>query len=310
MKQRATAGMTLVELLVAMAIATIVGAMLMQLTLGFQSQVLVEAGRNDLYDRAERLIRFLASDIRDAAFMIGPAPRLADNSPLALVHDSLPGDPLESLPVAIIPGDSSSDDDRLTIVKAVSFVPPLHLVQPALVNEDTLVLNRRPNQSPGSTRELQPAPEAINHLVLDTQHACYAVQHADTTLQLTGPLAAPAPVGTEVLGVRALNYQLDPFSGSNRLRRDDFTSRDILDDAVDGMQFEYLLANGTLVNQPSDPRAIRGIRISLLVRDLRSDHHFNDQATYILGNRVYGPFHDHYRRRLVSRLVEVKNHAL
>jgi prepilin-type N-terminal cleavage/methylation domain-containing protein len=70
-------GVTLLELLIAMVIAALVGGMILQLVVGFQSRILTEISRNDLQDRAERLIRFLASDIRDAAFLQGPKPQRA-----------------------------------------------------------------------------------------------------------------------------------------------------------------------------------------------------------------------------------------
>ena len=44
-------GTTLVELLVAMAIASITGFMILQVVLGFQSRILAEISRNDLQDR-------------------------------------------------------------------------------------------------------------------------------------------------------------------------------------------------------------------------------------------------------------------
>ncbi len=310
MKKDSCAGITLVELLVAMTIASIIGTMILQLVIDFQSRILTEVSRNDLQDRAERLIRFLANDIRDAAFLLGSVPQVAGGASLELVHDSLSGDPLENLPFSILAEDNSDEDDRLTIVKAVSFAPPLRLAQPGLSGEAELVLNRRPNRSPGSSRELLSAPEAINHLVFANHRVCYAVQLADLSLQLGQPLLEGVPVDTELLGVRAFSYQLEPFSGSKRLRRDDFSSRDILDDVVDGLQFEYLLGNGSLVDQPARPQDVRGVRISLLVRDLRSDRNYSNETIYTLGNRSYGPFRDHYRRSQVSQLVEVKNYGL
>jgi hypothetical protein len=293
-----------------MTIASIIGTMLLQLVIDFQARILTEISRNDLQDRAERLIRFLASDIRDTAFLLGTVPQVADGTMLALVHDSLSGDPLEALPFSVLSGDESDEDDHLTIVKAISFAPPLRLAQPGVSGERGLVLNRRPNLSPGSTRELQPAPEAINHLVLANRRLCYSVQLAGLSLQLNQSLVEDVPAATEVLGVRAYSYRLNPAAGSKSLRRDDFTSRDILDDAVDGLQFEFLLADGSLVNQPARPQDVRGVRISLLVRDLRPDQNYVNEASYTLGNRTYGPFRDHYRRSLVSQLVEVKNHGL
>lgn len=310
MKRKTSGGMTLVELLVAMVIATVVGGMVLQMVISFQSRILVEVSRNDLQDRGERLIRFLANDIRDAAFLMGARPSLADNTPLTLSHDSLAGDPIEVLPFSILAQDYDDQDDLLTIVKATSFSPPIYLVQPGFVGEDVVFLNRRPNRSPGSTRELLPTPEAINHLVFANHPTSYRVRSADLVLELNQSLRMAVPVDTELLGVRAFSYLLEPFSGSKRLRRDDFTSRDILDDAVDGLQFEYLLKDGSLVDQTHRPQDIRGVRINLLVRDLRSDRDYLNENVYTLGNCNYGPFRDHYRRSQLSRMVEVKNHGL
>lgn len=303
-------GMTLVELLVAMAIASIAGIMILQVILNFQSRILAEISRNNLQDRAERLIRFMASDIHDAAFLLGPVPQTAEGAPLILTHDSLPGDPIETLPFSLVAEDLADGDDRLTLVKAVSFAPPLRLAQTALVGETLVVLNRRPNRSPGSTRELQPAPEAINHLVFASQHTCYPLRQANLEVDLEHPLRETVSADTEVLGLRVCIYEVEPFAGSKRLRRDDFTSREILDQAVDGLQFEYLLDDGTMVNLPADTKNVRGIRVSLLVRSLRQDRDHIDTGIYTLANQVYGPFHDHFRRQLVTHLVEVKNHGL
>jgi len=304
------AGITLVELMVAMTVAAIVGIMILHVVLDFQSRILAEISRNDLQDRAERLIRFMASDIRDAAFLLGPVPLTADGAPLALTHDSLAGDPVETIPSSLIVEDVADGDDRLTIVKAESFTPPLRLAQAAQVGETSVALNRRPNFSPGSTREMQPAPEAINHLVFASHRTCYPLQRVDLVVDLELPLQEAVSAETEVLGLRACTYTAEPFAGSSRLRRDDFTSRDILDEAIDGLQFEYLLDDGAIVDRPLNPRTVSGVRVSLLVRSLRQDQNYTDTGVYPLANRVYGPFHDHFRRQPVTRLVEVKNHGL
>ncbi len=304
------AGMTLVELMVAMTVAAILGIMSLHLVLGFQSRILAEISRNDLQDRAERLIRFMASDIRETAFLLGPVPLTADGAPLTLTHDSLAGDPVETLPISLLAEDVADGDDRLTIVKAEPFNPPLRLAQAAQVGETSVVLNRRPNSSPGSTRELQPAPEAINHLVFAGHRICYPLQRADLVVDLEQPLRETVSAETEVFGLRAYTYTAEPFAGSRRLRRDDFTSRDILDEAVDGLQFEYLLDDGAIVDRPLNTRTVNGVRISLLVRSLRQDRDYSDSGVYTLANRVYGPFRDHFRRHLVTQLVEVKNHGL
>jgi hypothetical protein len=198
-------------------------------------------------------------------------------------------------------------DDELTMVTAESFFPPLHLAAPADRGATSIRLSRTPNQPPGSSREIRPAPEAISHVVLANQRSCYPVGTAGQVLQLLDPLGMPAPATTEVLGLRLRRFYRD---AGGRLRRDNFTSEEILDTAVDGLQFEYLLADGRTVDLPADFRTVRAIRLSLLVRDLRPDREYCDRPSYRLGNRSYGPFGDHFRRVMVSEMVETKNHAL
>lgn len=311
MTRAASRGHTLVELLVAMAIATTVAAIVFPALLTLQARSLAEVSRTDLRARADRLLRFLAEEVRDAAFLVGAVPRRSGGAAPVLIHDSRPGNPAESLDFALLAEDGGeAGDDALTVVKAVSFFPPLKLTHAATVGDTVLRLDRRPNQSPGSSREVLPAPEAISHVVPANQRFCYPVAGATQALPLLEGLAVAVPIATELLGVRARRIYLDRPGASGRLRWDDFTSDEILDQAVDGLQFEYLLADGRIVDRPDDPRLIRGVRLSLLVRDHRADPDYRDTRAYRLGNRRYGPYNDRFRRVAVSELIEVRNHGL
>ena len=283
-------GHSLVELLVAMGLAALVGTIVLPAVFSLQARSLAEVSRADLQERAGRLLRFLGDDLRTAAFLVGTAPRRPGGAAPVVVHDSLPGDPPETLAQALLPEDGGAGgDDALTIVKAESFFPPLRLSAAAGGEAVTLRLDRRPNQAPGSTREIHPTPEAVSHVLLANQRICYPVGSVSQTLQLLDELAEPAPAATELLGLRAHRFHLSPADGSHRLRCDDFTSDEILDDAVDGLQFEYLLADGRTVDFPEDARTVRGIRLSLLVRDLRPERDYRDRAVYRLGTAATVP---------------------
>lgn len=305
------AGFSLVELMISMAVAAIVSSILLPALLTFQASSLAEMDRDELHKRANRLLRYLANDLRDAALCLGAEPHTAAGNAPVLVHDSLAGDPEETLTTALRPEAGGTDNhDALTLVKAVSFMPPLFLAEDATAGASEVRLNRRPNQAPGSSREILPPPEAISHVVLANHKCCYPVAAADQILPLGEPLSQAVPTGTELLGVRAHRYYLRANGGSNRLYRDNYTSRDILDANIDGLQFEYLLRDGSLVHTPDPISAIRGVRVSLLVRSRRTKADHLDQATYLLGDRSYGPFNDHYRRVAVNQTVEMQNHGL
>lgn len=311
MKPLRNQGFSLVELIVSMAIATLLGSALLSSLLAFQAATLAEIDRDELRKRAERLLRFAVDDLRDTALLIGAEPLSAAGAAPSLVHDSHSGDPLETLTSSLLPeyGDPAGHD-AVTILKAVSFTPRINLAQPEDPGATSLTLDRRPNLPPGSSREILPAPDARDHVVLDNQKICYRVLTADQTMQLSDSLLKAAPAGTEVLGLRSQRFYLQPYGGSNRLYRDNFTSLEILDDDIDGLQLEYLLKDGSLVDVPAVLAEVRGIRINLLVRSHKEAPGYTDRNSYQLGNRSYGPFLDHYRRIVVSELVEIKNHGL
>jgi hypothetical protein len=293
-----------------MGLAGVVATIILPTVFLFQARGLAEVSRSELRQRAERLLRFLADDLRESAFQTGPAPARPSGAPPVLIHASLPGNPAETLSFSLhAEAGGSEEDDALTIVKAEAFFPPLRLRQAAAVGATTLFLDRRPNQAPGSSREIRPAPEAISHVVLAGEPFCYPVGSVGQELQLLDALPVTAPAETELFGVRARRFSREATAIGGRLRSDDFTSSEILDDAVDGLQFEYLLSDGRVVDLPENPAAVRGIRVSLLVRDLRPDRDYRDTAAYRMGNRSYGPYHDRFRRLVVSQMVEVKNHA-
>lgn len=311
MSRPAQLGFSLLELVVSMAIAAIVSSLLLPTFLHFQAQTLAEIQRDALVKRAERLLRYLADDLQDTAFQVGAAPLTAQGIPPTLVHDSRAGDPEESFNTALRPEYGPSDGhDAITILKAVSFAPPILLAETAAAGDLQLDLDRRPNNAPGSSREIRPYPEAIDQVVLTGHRTCYRVIGADQTLQLADGLHQAVPATTELLGLRARRYELQADNDTHRLYRDDFTRRDILDHAVDGLQFEYLLRDGTLIDEPDHLGDVRGIRINLLVRSRQPDRAHLDNNSYTLADRTYGPYHDHFRRVRVSRMVEIVNHGL
>ena len=308
MKDHTCRGHTLAELLVAMGLAALVGTIILPAVFTLQARGLAEVSRNDLHARALRLLRFLCHDLRDAAFLVGASPTRSSGGAPVLVHDSLAGNPSVTLANALLIEDGGVDhNDILTLVKAEPFFPPMYLAQVAVSGATSLRLNRRPNQPPGSSREILPSPEAISHVVLANQRCCYPVSAVAQTVQLIDPLAITAPLETEVFGLRVHRFYLDE---TGRLRCDDFTSAEIIGEAVDGLQFEFLLADGRIVDQLLDARTVCAVRLSLLVHDLRPDQNYLDQKVYRLGNRNYGPYRDRFRRVVVSEMVEVKNYAL
>ncbi len=79
----------------------------------------------------------------------------------------------------------------------------------------------------------------------------------------------------------------------------------------DGLEFYYILENGTMALNPSSVDDIRGVQISLLARTKNADSTYSDGESYEAGSgTVWGPFNDGFRRQLMIRTVICRNLGL
>jgi type IV pilus assembly protein PilW len=89
---------------------------------------------------------------------------------------------------------------------------------------------------------------------------------------------------------------------------------------VEALEFLYYLADGTTSINPSNPADIRAIDVSLLVRTQNRIKGHKDTAVYFpasnpghktgAGKKVWGPFNDGYRRKLLITNVTCRNLGL
>lgn len=87
---------------------------------------------------------------------------------------------------------------------------------------------------------------------------------------------------------------------------------------IQRIQFNYLDADGNYITPGTSPSAlktIRAVQITLLARTAYPDPKFTNTAIYTYtnsnGNKAtWGPFNDHYRRRLVVTVIQCRNMGL
>lgn len=80
---------------------------------------------------------------------------------------------------------------------------------------------------------------------------------------------------------------------------------------ISAIEFNYHLEDGTRSTEPAKPKDIRAVTISILARTENEDRGYSDQKTYIADSgRVWGPFSDNYRRRLLVATVFCRNMGL
>jgi hypothetical protein len=89
-------------------------------------------------------------------------------------------------------------------------------------------------------------------------------------------------------------------------------------EGIDQIQFRYLLANGTWVDDPAGNEAnVRAVEVFLLARTAKAIRGYTNGNTYVMGNGGYhggapsgGPPNDGFRRKLLSSIICTRNIGL
>jgi type IV pilus assembly protein PilW len=101
-----------------------------------------------------------------------------------------------------------------------------------------------------------------------------------------------------------------PDGGAAGLGRNTGSGLQPIAENIAAIEFRYLLRDGTLTTNP-DPMQlpqIVGVQISLLARAGRIDPDYTDLQTYTTAaGTVWGPYNDHFRRKLDIITIHLRN---
>ncbi|KAA0259347.1 prepilin-type N-terminal cleavage/methylation domain-containing protein [Deferribacter autotrophicus] len=288
-------GYSLIEFLITIFLFGIIGSIVFAFYINFQNKSINEITNSDLYERANRIMLYLTKEIRTAGFMVSSIPKYSDNSKLIIEG--------KTYDYSIVPENFSGNNgsDNITIVKAVSNLPEIHVVQNYKSNSNIILVDN----DFGNFFKID---SSKNHLIFENHKVVYKITNiTGKTITLQRLLKEKVPKNTAVLGVRALKFYVD----DGALKLNDFNEISIIDDSIDGLQFQYILEDGSIVNNPSGStiEKIRAIKVFLLVRAQRIYKNYKDSKSYILADTVYGPFNDSYKRVYLENVIEVKNYA-
>jgi len=124
-------------------------------------------------------------------------------------------------------------------------------------------------------------------------HSIVSIDPATRTMTLNGSLIFNHRVGTPVLGIRALTFQIVVENGvSTLIRYENLANGESLADHVENLQFGYLDADGT---PPATPAETRLVRVSLTARTSQLDPDLPG---------------DGYRRRQIASNIHLRNMGL
>lgn len=128
----------------------------------------------------------------------------------------------------------------------------------------------------------------------------------DTELVLTKDMTENGSVDSDAK--ETISFRFNPDKSRLYRDNDDGNGEQAIADNIEEIEFNYLDA---AESETSNLSSIRSIEISVLARAGREDLKFTNTITYTsAGNTTWGPYDDHYRRRLVTAVVHCRNMGL
>ena len=272
---RTCKGLTLIELLVAMALSGILTAALYRTFIGQHKTYTVQEQVVDMRQNARVAISRMMREIRMAGF-------------------GNVGDVLESGGVNGFTDIITPDNGNITIVGGFRQI-------------STLAANAEVGQNKITLANAQDASEfdgAIHHRYISIggleSHTVTSVTGADLTLDPNYPLKLAHLAGTPIFKIHAIRYGVRDDDGVPVLFRDLYpntvsTQRETVAENIESVRFEYFDAIG---NPTAIPAKIRMVKVTVTARTRVPDIEIRKEGNLIK---------EEYRRRTIASNILVRN---
>lgn len=269
-------GLTLIELLVALVVASVLVTGIYRHFVTQQHTYVVQEQVVDMQQNLRMAINQLSREIRMAGFgnisMILPV-TIGSNTYNDVLNPETPG------------------AGALTILSTIEDKATLRTA--ALKGQNQIYLSKLTDMSGASLFDL----DKKKHISIGgvESHTISSIDTVNQTITLSRTLTLNHLVNTPVFPIRAISYQLGMEGGVSTLKRDENTGMGSQPQAdnIEGLQFEYLDSNGIPTATLAD---IRIIRVTLTARTDRVDPQTKGG--------------DGYRRRQIATSIRLRNLGL
>ena len=265
-------GVTLIELLIALVISSILIAALYRTFIGQQKTYMVQDQVVDMQQNVRVAINKMMREIRMAGF-----------GSVGDVLSQIGG--VNGFTDVITP-----NDDSITIVGGFRQISALAADAAGGQNKITMANATEASEFDG----------AIHHYLSVGGLESNTVQsRTGADLTLDKPLRVTYPVGTPVFKIHAITYGIRDDSGTPVLFRNLYSNttssqRETVAENIENVQFEYFDADGNLLALPiADPGIIRMIRVTVGARTNIVDPDFKGG--------------DGFRRRTIASNIQIRN---
>jgi type IV pilus assembly protein PilW len=315
-------GFTLVELMVAMAISLVVMGAIFLTFKSQQDSYVIQDQITATQQNLRAAMYMLTRDIQMAGYYTN-----FDGDQYTMDWDDLDGDTEPIRPLIFgqnnVPGGSGvkNNTDEIVIVKASSISNVGLLGDNDSAAGNTITLNDL--GVGGGANEIDLNDDDKRFGVMVKQNLSRA-EFFEITQGSGGPPFSTT-VGssfTETYGpgdliykVDVIIYRIDENATNPSLLKRNLGSDNgywVVAENIDNLQFRYLLADGSLVNENDpkfNPPDVRAVEISLLARTANINRGYIDPNTYSIGDVNYNP-NNAYRRKLLCSIVKTRNIGL
>lgn len=285
---KSTAGVTLIELLIALVISAILVAGIYRVFIHQQRTYRTQEDVADMQQNVRVAINRMIREIRMAGFGGKNENTKGDNDIIKVFIN------VNTFTNIINPANDVTVDgiihDQITLLAAYDQIATLENV--VVAGSNSFKVNFT-----GSTRFDQP----WRRYVCINGRSSYAIipANGDTlTLEGLATINENHSAGEPVFLVRAIQYGLRMDNGTPVLFRDLYpetggSQRVTVAENIEALQFRYVLADSSEVDIPADPRQVRGIRVTLTARTQMSDPEL----------KTGGGF----RRRALTTYIDLRN---
>jgi prepilin-type N-terminal cleavage/methylation domain-containing protein len=285
---KSTAGVTLIELLIALVISSILVAGIYRVFIHQQRTYRTQEDVADMQQNVRVAINRMIREIRMAGFG-GKNENTNGNNDMINVFGNV-----NTFTNIINPANDVTVDgithDQITLVAAYEQIATLE-------NDVAAGINSFKVNFTGSTRFDQSWRKYIcingrnNYAIIPTGGDAL-------TLEGVATINENHSAGEPVFLVRAIQYGLRMDNGTRVLFRNLYpetggTQRITVAENIEALQFRYVLADSSEADMPADPKQIRGVRINLTARTQMSDPEL----------KVGGGF----RRRTLTTYIDLRN---
>jgi type IV pilus assembly protein PilW len=279
-------GLTLIELLLAMAISAVLTAAVYRTFIGQHRTYAVQEQVVDMQQNARVAINRMMREIRMAGF---------GNVSVVLPDFTAKDGPFNNI---INPSNNTNtvgqNDDRITIIGAFEQVSTL--ATDHTIGGNTLQLGGKASEFDLANRKYVCVAGLETHTVINI---------SDNTLTLSGNLINKYAEGAPVFKVKAVTYRLRWDNSSPNmpvLTREDNTDgggSQVIAEGIENLQFRYVLNDKSESDSPADPSKIRMVRVTINARTRISDPELKGEpggfrrrtiaSNILVRNMMFGP---------------------